>query len=172
MGRFELNNLFYNQKERKMKKVAFLMVFVLMFSISCAKKEKKVEAPLESETIMPEAGPVTLEGQPQGTSMVTKEGVPVEMGKDALSAQMPVSAETMSTPEKPSAENIQTALKNAGMYTGKIDGKIGPRTKAAIELFQKQNGLTADGKVGQKTWDKLKAHLNNTAEPTPAAVNN
>lgn len=156
-----------------MKKVAFLMVFVLMFSISCAKKaEKKVEAPLESETIMPEGGPVTLEGQPQGTSMITKEGVPVEMGKDALSAQMPVPAETMAVPEKPSAENIQAALKNAGLYTGKIDGKIGPRTKVAIEAFQKQNGLTADGKVGAKTWDKLKMHLNNTAEPTPAPINN
>lgn len=153
-----------------MKKLAYLLVFVLMFSISCTKKaEKKAETPLESETIMSE-GPITLEAQPQGTSMITKEGVPVEMGKDALSAQIPV--ENMGAPEKPSPENIQTALKNAGLYTGNIDGKIGPKTKKAIEAFQQQNSLTADGKVGQKTWDKLKAYLNKTAEQAPAAINN
>jgi len=166
-------NNFNNQKEKKMKKIAYLLVFVLMFSISCAKKaEKKAEAPLESEIIAPETNPVTLEGQPQGTGMVTKEGTPVETGKDALSAQIPVVTETAAVSEKPSAENIQQALKNSGLYTGNVDGKIGPKTKKAIEAFQKQNGLTADGKVGPKTWDKLKAYLNKTAEPTPAAINN
>jgi len=167
----EVIYLVTNQKEKKMKKIAYLLVFVLMFSISCAKKaEKKAETPLESEIIAPETNPITLEGQPQGTSMVTKEGTPVEIGKDALSAQIPV--ETVIASEKPSAENIQQALKNAGLYTGKVDGKIGPKTKTAIEAFQKQNSLTADGKVGAKTWEKLKVFLSKTAEPIPAAINN
>jgi peptidoglycan hydrolase-like protein with peptidoglycan-binding domain len=61
---------------------------------------------------------------------------------------------------------IQTALKNANFYTGSIDGKIGPKTKAAIEEFQKANGLTADGKVGPKTWQILGAYLN---QALPAA---
>ncbi|MFA5272139.1 MAG: peptidoglycan-binding domain-containing protein [Candidatus Omnitrophota bacterium] len=154
-----------------MKKLAYLLVFVLMFSISCAKKaEKTAETSLEAETIMSEGGPITLEAQPQGTSMVTKEGVPVEMGRDALSAQIPV--ETMGASEKSTPENIQTALKNAGVYTGSVDGKIGPKTKKAIEAFQQQNGLTVDGKVGPKTWDKLKNYLNKVAEPMPEPINN
>ena len=59
-----------------------------------------------------------------------------------------------------SPEQVQTALKNAGIYNGKIDGKIGPGTKAAIVEFQRSQGLTADGVVGRRTWEALRQHLN------------
>lgn len=58
-----------------------------------------------------------------------------------------------------SAEKLQSALKAAGVYNGKVDGKIGSGTKAAIKEFQKSHGLKADGVVGKKTWDELKAYL-------------
>lgn len=67
---------------------------------------------------------------------------------------------------KPTEKEIQQALKNAGLYDGEVDGKIGPRSQRAIEEFQAQNNLKADGKVGSKTWQKLKEHLN--AEPMAA----
>lgn len=35
------------------------------------------------------------------------------------------------------------------------DGKFGKDTKAAVQAFQKANGLTADGIVGKNTWKKL-----------------
>ena len=57
------------------------------------------------------------------------------------------------------AEKVQTALKNAGFYTGKVDGKIGAGTKAAIVEFQKSKGLKADGVLGRKTWSELKQNL-------------
>lgn len=57
------------------------------------------------------------------------------------------------------AIQIQQALKNAGYYTGALDGKIGPATRDAIRAFQKDQGLTADGVVGRQTWSKLKAYL-------------
>ena len=60
---------------------------------------------------------------------------------------------------KPTEKEIQQALKNAGLYEGEVDGKIGPRSKRAIEEFQAQNNLKADGKVGSKTWQKLKEYL-------------
>ena len=56
---------------------------------------------------------------------------------------------------KPSKKHIQQALKNAGFYQGAIDGRIGPKTRAAIQEFQKANGLKADGVAGSKTWAKL-----------------
>ncbi len=59
----------------------------------------------------------------------------------------------------PTGEEIQTALKNAGFYKGKIDGKIGEGTKQAIKEFQKANGLVADGIVGSKTWEKLRNYI-------------
>ena len=57
------------------------------------------------------------------------------------------------------ARDIQTALKNAGYYTGKIDGKIGPKTDSAIKAFQKNNSLKVDGVVGKKTWNLLNKYL-------------
>ena len=75
-------------------------------------------------------------------------------------AQDDMEALPPSGPYKPLATEIQTALKNAGFYSGSIDGKIGPMTKAAIEAFQKANGLAVDGKVGPKTWQALVKYLN------------
>jgi len=56
-------------------------------------------------------------------------------------------------------KEIQTALKNAGYYSGSIDGKIGNQTKKAIREFQSANGLKADGIIGPKTRDLLLKYL-------------
>ncbi|MDD2703622.1 MAG: peptidoglycan-binding domain-containing protein [Candidatus Omnitrophica bacterium] len=77
-----------------------------------------------------------------------------------LAAEQKLEPLPPSGPFKPSDREIQTALKNAGYYTGSIDGKIGPRSKKAIEDFQKASGLKADGKVGPKTWGALSRYLN------------
>ncbi|MFF0743034.1 peptidoglycan-binding protein [Streptomyces sp. NPDC004111] len=37
-----------------------------------------------------------------------------------------------------------------------LDGEFGARTLAAVKKFQKNHGLTADGKVGTKTWHALR----------------
>lgn len=51
---------------------------------------------------------------------------------------------------------IQKALKDAGYYEGKIDGRFGPKSKAAVKKFQKAQGLVVDGKVGSRTWASLR----------------
>lgn len=50
---------------------------------------------------------------------------------------------------------VQTALKNAGFNPGKIDGKEGPQTQAALKKFQKAMGLNPDGRIGFKTLSEL-----------------
>lgn len=57
------------------------------------------------------------------------------------------------------AADIQRALKAAGYFDGAIDGEIGSGSREAIRRFQQDNGLHADGVVGKKTWEKLKAYL-------------
>lgn len=49
----------------------------------------------------------------------------------------------------------QMALKRAGFYKGKIDGKLGPQTKKAIKAFQKSKGLVQDGIIGMRTWEEI-----------------
>jgi hypothetical protein len=63
--------------------------------------------------------------------------------------------------------DIQNLLIKLG-YTdvsksGKADDKFGSRTEKMVKDFQKANGLTDDGSVGEKTWPKLN---------DPAAVKN
>jgi len=57
---------------------------------------------------------------------------------------------------------IQKKLKNWGYYSGEVDGKYGEQTSAAVKYFQRKNGLTADGIVGEKTAEKLGMTLSTT----------
>jgi len=49
----------------------------------------------------------------------------------------------------------QQALKDKGLDPGPVDGVDGPRTRAAVREYQKQQNLTADGKLGPQTLDSL-----------------
>jgi len=46
---------------------------------------------------------------------------------------------------------IQTVLKNQGFYGGNVDGVFGSGTEKALKGFQKEYGLTPDGKAGAAT---------------------
>ena len=49
----------------------------------------------------------------------------------------------------------QQQLRNQGLYRGRIDGILGPETKQALGLFQKNNGLSQTATLDQQTMDKL-----------------
>ena len=50
---------------------------------------------------------------------------------------------------------LQNKLKSYGFYSGNVDGDYGEGTEAAVKAFQRANGLTADGKAGSSTLNKL-----------------
>ncbi len=50
---------------------------------------------------------------------------------------------------------VQQVLKDLGYDVGPIDSEYGPKTKAAVMLFQGDNGLAADGIVGPVTIAKI-----------------
>ena len=50
---------------------------------------------------------------------------------------------------------LQELLNALGYDCGSVDGIFGSKTKAAVLVFQKANGLAADGIVGPLTWGKL-----------------
>ena len=51
---------------------------------------------------------------------------------------------------------VQVRLNELGYDCGTPDGAKGPRTTEAIKQFQRDNGLTADGVVGNQTKTALK----------------
>ena len=61
------------------------------------------------------------------------------------------------------ARLVQSLLKEAGFDPGKIDGKIGPKTKDAVRAFQKAYNLKVDGKIGYQTLSRMALFL--TDEP-------
>lgn len=52
-------------------------------------------------------------------------------------------------------KTVQSQLSNWGYYTGAIDGNYGASMSSAVKKFQANNGLTADGVVGDNTWNAL-----------------
>ena len=70
-------------------------------------------------------------------------------------------------------KEIQQALIDLGYLKGEADGVFGNKTENAVRKFQKANGLTADGLVGEQTRTLLlkmaaELHQQNTdSTPTP-----
>ena len=63
---------------------------------------------------------------------------------------------------------LQKELAADGFSAGAADGVFGANTFAAVEKFQRAQGLSVDGVVGQQTWNAL-AHPTNTAAPAPTS---
>lgn len=52
-------------------------------------------------------------------------------------------------------EDLQRKLKEAGFDPGEVDGKMGPKTEAAVRSYQQAKGLQVDGIVGPQTRGAL-----------------
>jgi peptidoglycan hydrolase-like protein with peptidoglycan-binding domain len=50
---------------------------------------------------------------------------------------------------------VQEALKAKGNDPGPIDGRMGPKTRAALKAFQEGSGLKATGQLDNQTAEKL-----------------
>ena len=69
---------------------------------------------------------------------------------------LPTSAPVLRTGSQGEAvKTLQARLQTLGYYDGEIDGQFGAGTKAAVIAFQRQNGLDADGVVGESTRSTL-----------------
>ena len=65
-------------------------------------------------------------------------------------------------------KKVQTALKNQGLYKGKIDGISGKLTNSAVKQFQQKNGLSATGTIDAATEAKIIASAASTASAVPS----
>jgi putative chitinase len=55
----------------------------------------------------------------------------------------------------PDVEQLQKRLSRAGFSPGRIDGRFGHGTEAALSAFQRAHELLADGVAGPVTWQTL-----------------
>ncbi|MFH1621682.1 MAG: peptidoglycan-binding domain-containing protein [Candidatus Omnitrophota bacterium] len=127
----------------------FIFIFIICLVISGCKKRAQ-ESPFKNKLPQDDSTITVISTDDISEPIIEEEVEELEV----MSIEIDSSSSIAPTPKQ-----AQIALKNAGFYKGEIDGKIGPKSKEAIINFQRDNNLAADGKVGPKTWAKLKAHL-------------
>ncbi|HZT51995.1 MAG TPA: peptidoglycan-binding domain-containing protein [Stellaceae bacterium] len=62
-------------------------------------------------------------------------------------------------------KQAQNRLRNAGLYNGRIDGIVGPKTRHGLAIYQQQQGLPQTGRLDRPTV----ARMNLLAEGPPPA---
>lgn len=141
-----------------MKSRALIMALLILATLplvlcSCKGKARTPEA-TQAEDIEIAVG--------QDEMMITEpaQTVATETIPPTAAAPMTVQKSAIRSSQTDRNRDIQKALANAGFYNAAIDGKIGPKTRSAIEEFQKAKTLKADGKVGPRTWAELEKYLN------------
>lgn len=146
--------------------VALAAVFAISGCSTMPKKVKEEISGLKTKVDTLESRVDTVESKQVEVEKTTAEqGQTLEQLKVQKEAAVPAAPSTnisvrerddsgMTPKEK--VREIQTLLKSAGYYDGKIDGIKGTQTKKAIKDFQKASGLRADGVVGPKTWELLR----------------
>jgi murein L,D-transpeptidase YcbB/YkuD len=153
----------------KLRSFALLLVaFAALAFTGCAgnkKMEKDIEAlRMQVNTLASDVS--QLDAQQKELEQAVKapaEGVGVSegiMSEPAVGIKGGTGANVYRTPSGFTIQttSLQRALKNAGYYSGPVDGKAGAATKEAIRRFQEASGLKADGVCGRATWAKLKAN--------------
>ena len=139
------------------------LIVVPMAVAGCKGKSADMPEEMKAESMdVPQAVTTTQEAQvlqaTEPDQTVATETIPPTASPQVTEPLQKAAAQAV-TAVHDRAKDIQTALKNAGFYAGSIDGKIGPKSKKAIEAFQAANGLKVDGKVGPKTWAELEKFL-------------
>jgi peptidoglycan hydrolase-like protein with peptidoglycan-binding domain len=54
-----------------------------------------------------------------------------------------------------SIKKAQSELKDEGFYKGEVDGVMGPQTREALRGYQREKGLTGDGRLTRETASSL-----------------
>jgi peptidoglycan hydrolase-like protein with peptidoglycan-binding domain len=85
----------------------------------------------------------------------------VNLGKPVWrhgSSSRTISSGPSSHHDTATVRNIQVGLQGRGYQVGVADGRLGPKTEAAIRRYQKENGLPVDGQPSEALRDRIQSH--------------
>lgn len=141
---------------RHKRGVVLLLLSVFVISLSgCATARKQSE--LDMQGLRNQVSVLESQLRDKDNEIYSlQEALNQANAEKEISTKKKISTEVKS---RPNTKQIQAALANAGFNPGAIDGRMGRQTRDAIRAFQRANGLTADGKVGKKTWELLRGYL-------------
>jgi len=140
-----------------LRKIVFFVI-MLAFTISlsgCASGRKQKELEIQGLRNQVSALESQLQAKDEEINSLKETSTKVAEEKETANKKKAIGE----VKSRPTPKQIQIALRNAGYNPGKIDGRMGKLSKDAIKAFQSANNLTADGKMGKKTWNLLKEYL-------------
>ena len=74
----------------------------------------------------------------------------------AATATAPNAAAASGTSAPPGLiKQAQTELRNEGLYSARVDGILGPKTRDALKTYQQRQGLTETGTLDQATAQRM-----------------
>lgn len=105
------------------------------------------------------AGPAIAQTTTPSGDMKTKGSAGSAAGKsDSMKSDTSMKSKQGGRAAGVGAEQVkaaQQALKDKGHDPGEVDGKMGPKTQAAVRDFQSKEGLKATGRLDNETRAKL-----------------
>jgi len=153
-----------------MKKAAYLVIVLLALCLisGCGTVPKKFQSEVSDIKTRVDTLEMRVEGVETKTAdverMSSEQARAIEDMKSRPVSGTNVTIKNRSASKsQASVRDIQTCLKNAGFYSGKIDGVKGRQTRKAIRDFQEANSLKVDGVVGPKTWNVLSGYTSAVA---------
>ncbi len=136
---------------RTFSTAAFASTLLLTVAVSGWAAEEKKAPPAKAEKMG------EMEKKPADMGKMEKK--PADMGmmekKPADMGMMPTGSEE--------TRKVQEALKAKGNDPGPIDGRMGPKTRAAVKAFQEANGMKGTGQVDAQTAEKIGVQKRDTA---------
>jgi len=90
-----------------------------------------------------------------GAGLAADTGATAPNAGSTMPAMTGSSAHAVMNPSKDEIRQAQEQLRNQRLYSGEIDGILGPETKQALHQFQQKNGLNQTATLDQPTMDKL-----------------
>jgi peptidoglycan hydrolase-like protein with peptidoglycan-binding domain len=111
------------------------------------------------------AGFLALAGCSSGNNHATTQSNSV--APVAMAAPVPAAAPEVSPGM---IKRIQTALRQQGLYKGRIDGQWGPQTQSAIHSYQQAHNLTDSGQIDSPTLASLQIGSAGTAPSVQKAM--
>jgi peptidoglycan hydrolase-like protein with peptidoglycan-binding domain len=119
--------------------ISFCLVFVMLFGFSAQTSHAMTFDELAAQVVSLKKEIAELKASLTGNvlgAMTTTLDVPSVLKQGAKGVEV---------------KNLQLALKNAGYFTGKVDGSFGPLTVTAIKKYQAAKGITVTGMLDEAT---------------------
>lgn len=107
-------------------------------------------------------------GSGAGASSTDKGSSPSGSGSTSGSGTMSGKSGRAAGGDAEKVKAVQQALKDKGHDPGDVDGKMGPKTQAALRDYQQKEGLKATGRLDSETAAKLGVQAS-TDTSSPAA---